>query len=125
MKVVEPLPRWAKAFLAVVGLALGAGLVYLFLLDEGRVGDGQPARWRVDPHADLSEESRTIPIIVNENECASGRSAAGRISRLCATRPTPCTSTSAFDLSGATKTARATPTPGTSSSSRSRSEIAR
>jgi hypothetical protein len=41
--------------------------------------DPEPARWRIDPTADLSPSSRSLPIVVNERGCASGRSAEGRI----------------------------------------------
>ena len=77
--MVEPLPGWAKLFFGAIGLGIAAGLIYWFLLDSGRIGEAKAANWRVDPNADLSEATSSIPIIVNENECASGRSASGRI----------------------------------------------
>jgi hypothetical protein len=78
--VVEPLPRWARAFFGLIGVGLVAGLTYWVLLGSGRIGEAKPAHWRVDPGAELDEATRSIPIIVNERECASGRSASGRIS---------------------------------------------
>jgi hypothetical protein len=78
--VVEPLPRWAKALFAAIGLGLAAAVVYSYLVDSGRIGDAKPADWRVDPSAELDQATEVIPIIVNERSCASGRTAADRIS---------------------------------------------
>jgi len=75
--VVEPLPRWAKCFDADVVLGLLSLLLWRLVLD--RVGGAVPAAWRVDPGAALEPDTRKVPIVVNEAECASGRSAAGRI----------------------------------------------
>jgi hypothetical protein len=77
-QVIEPLPSWAKAFLALFGLGVIAALA--FYVVEGRLGDPEPAAWHVDPDAALGPESREVPVIVNEAACASGRSAEGRIS---------------------------------------------
>ncbi len=75
--VVEPLPGWAKVFFGVIALLLiGGGAWWLTGGNEGRA---IAAAWRVDPGAELGPETREIPIIVNEAECASGRSADGRI----------------------------------------------
>lgn len=65
---------------AAIGLGLVVGVVCWYLLDSGRIGEAKPADWRVDPRAELDQATKVIPIIVNENECASGRSASGRIS---------------------------------------------
>lgn len=37
------------------------------------------AEWEVAPAADLDPATSSVPILVNETECASGRSAEGRI----------------------------------------------
>ena len=44
-----------------------------------RPGEPEPAQWQVDPAASLTAASREVPINVIERECASGRSASGRI----------------------------------------------
>jgi hypothetical protein len=75
--MVEPLPRWAKVGSAVVGLVV-AVLAVVWWLDN-RVGDPEPAAWRVDPAAELDPSTRRVPIVVHERSCASGRSADGRI----------------------------------------------
>lgn len=75
--MVEPLPRWAKVGTALVGVAL-ATIAIVWWLDS-RVGDPEPAYWRVDPAAELDASSRTVPILVQERSCSSGRSADGRI----------------------------------------------
>lgn len=77
--MVEPLPRWVQALFAGLGLAIVAAGVWWFALD-GRLGDREPASWRVDPAAELHADSRSIPILVNERACASGQPASGRIS---------------------------------------------
>jgi hypothetical protein len=75
--VVEPLPRRAKVFFgAIAVLLIGAAA---WRLTGGNEGPAIAAAWRVDPGADLEPKTREIPIIVNEAECASGRSADGRI----------------------------------------------
>jgi hypothetical protein len=49
------------------------------MLLAGCGDDSRTADWWVDPSAELQPATREIPIIVNENACASGRSAEGRI----------------------------------------------
>lgn len=73
--MVDPLPRWAKAFLGVLGVALALWLGWRVLVEPAP----KPARWRVDPSAELDAATREIPIVVNESACASGASAKGRI----------------------------------------------
>jgi hypothetical protein len=73
---VQPLPRWAIAFMAVLGLA-AAVFVAIVFVDE--TGDARPAEWRVAPGATLGRDSREVPLLVHERECASGRDASGRI----------------------------------------------
>jgi hypothetical protein len=75
--VIEPLPRWAKGFVAVVGAGLLAVVVTGFL-DDG-LGDPHPAAWHVDPSANLGPTTREVSVIVHELTCSSGRSAEGRI----------------------------------------------
>ena len=75
--MIEPLPRWAKGFAALMGLAVLAIVVWQ-ILDDG-LGDPQPADWRVEPTAQLGPASQLVPIVVNERACSSGRSAEGRI----------------------------------------------
>jgi hypothetical protein len=66
--------RWANRLIAVV--AVMAVFWYASWWLDRRT---EPARWRVDPSAELSATSDTIPIVVNESGCASGRSSEGRI----------------------------------------------
>ena len=73
--MVEPLPRWAIAFMAALAAVLVVWLASR-LLDGG---EPKPARWRIDPRAELLPSTDEIPILVNEAACASGRSADGRI----------------------------------------------
>lgn len=73
--MVDPLPRWAKVFFALIAAGAVAGVAVWWFSGT----DPQPAAWRVDPSAELSPASRSIPIIVNESGCASGQSADGRI----------------------------------------------
>ncbi len=76
--MVEPLPRWAKVGSAVVGVVMAIAAVVWWL--GSRVGDDpEPADWRVDQAAELKASSLTVPIVVNERSCSSGRSAEGRI----------------------------------------------
>ena len=63
----------ALFFLAVV-VAAAFGLWW-----TQRPGEPEPAQWQVDPAASLTAASGEVPINVIERECASGRSASGRI----------------------------------------------
>jgi hypothetical protein len=74
---IDPLPRWAKVFVALAAAAVVAGVLVAVLDDD--LGAGEPARWWVAPDASLDPSSREVPIVVNEAGCASGRSARGRI----------------------------------------------
>ena len=67
---------WLKWVLGAVVLVAIAILLY------DPFDPGPPAvaaEWEVDPEADLNPASTSVAIIVNEIECASGRSAEGRI----------------------------------------------
>jgi hypothetical protein len=75
--MIEPLSRWAKAFVALAAVGVIAGVVVATLGDD--LGAAEPARWWVADGASLGPTSREVPIVVNEVECASGRSAEGRI----------------------------------------------
>lgn len=75
--MVDPLPTWSKFFVAVVAVALLAALLYS-VVDDGH-GAPLPAEWRVEPEAVLDQGVSRVPIQVRERECASGRSADGRI----------------------------------------------
>jgi hypothetical protein len=77
--MVEPSPRWATWLVGVILLAVLAGLVVLVVDPFGGDPAPKPARWQVDPSAALDPSASTIPILVQEIECASGRSAQGRI----------------------------------------------
>jgi hypothetical protein len=72
--VSGPNPKGIVLF--VIGVAFAAA-IGLWLTQ--RPGDATPAQWQVDPAASLSAASREVPIQVIERECASGRSASGRI----------------------------------------------
>jgi hypothetical protein len=76
-RVVEPLPRWGKWFLAGVA-AVAVAVVVVRALDDG-LGAAQPADWQVAPSAELRPTSRHVPVLVRERSCSSGRSAGGRI----------------------------------------------
>lgn len=41
--------------------------------------DLAPARWQIDPDAELDSDSTAVPILVQEIECSGGQPAAGRI----------------------------------------------
>lgn len=75
--MVEPLPRWAKAFVGAMAATLAALLLFL-ALDDG-LGEPVQAEWRVVPGTVLESDATLIPIDVHETECASGRSADGRV----------------------------------------------
>jgi hypothetical protein len=75
--MIEPLSRWARVFVALVVVGVFVGVVVAALDDD--LGGAEPARWWVAPGASLGPTSRKVPIVVNEVECASGRSAEGRI----------------------------------------------
>jgi hypothetical protein len=75
--MIDPLPRWAKGLVAVVGVVIVA-LVVVRVLDDG-FGHPQPAIWRIAPSAELGPDTLDVPVIVNEVACSSGRSAEGRI----------------------------------------------
>ncbi|MCX6521420.1 MAG: hypothetical protein NTZ21_12215 [Actinobacteria bacterium] len=75
--MIDPLPRWAKVFVALFAVALVAAALGAMLDDD--LGAAEPARWWVAPGASLGPTSREVPIVVNEVACASGRSAEGRI----------------------------------------------
>lgn len=70
MNDMSPWTRWI--FVSVVLLGVGAGYWFNF-------GPGQTtvARWRVDGVVD--RQGTRLPLLVNEEECASGESATGRI----------------------------------------------
>jgi hypothetical protein len=68
-------------------LAVLAGLVVLVVDPFGADPAPVAARWEVDPSADLDPSSSSIPILVQEIECASGRSADGRIEATVSYRP--------------------------------------
>jgi hypothetical protein len=74
--VVEPLPRWANVFVAAVVVAVGA-LGLRMALDDG-LGKPVAAKWRV-PGTVLGPDDTRVPVDVRETECASGRSADGRV----------------------------------------------
>lgn len=74
--MVESRPRWVKWVVAAVVVAVVAVVV----LDPfGTDPDPVAAEWEVDPDADLRPDAFAVPILVNERECASGRSAERRI----------------------------------------------
>ena len=75
--MVEPLPRWARAFVVAVVVA-GLAFAVARRGDDG-VGPAQPAYWHVAPGAVLGPASRHVPVTVLERGCASGRGAQGRI----------------------------------------------
>ncbi len=55
-------------------------LIIILLYDPFSPGPAAvDAEWVVDPDAKLGPTATSIPIVVNEMECASGRSATGRI----------------------------------------------
>ena len=75
--MIDPLPRWGKVFVGLVAVSLVTWVLVAALDDD--LGGAEPARWWVAPGATLGPTSREVPIVVNEVECASGRSAEGRI----------------------------------------------
>lgn len=75
--MVDPPPRWAKVFVAFAAAGVVAGALVAMLDDD--LGTAVPARWWVADGASLDPDSTEVPIVVNEVECASGRSAEGRI----------------------------------------------
>jgi hypothetical protein len=72
--VSGPSPKGIALFFLAVVVAAAFGLWL-----TQRPGDAEPAQWQVDPAASLTAASREVPISVIERECASGRSASGRI----------------------------------------------
>ncbi|HAS12093.1 MAG TPA: hypothetical protein DCS55_16490 [Acidimicrobiaceae bacterium] len=74
--MVEPQPSWVKW--VVAALVLGVAAVVVFG-PFGTEADPVAAEWEVDADADLDPATSTVPILVNERECASGASAEGRI----------------------------------------------
>lgn len=71
-----PQPKWANWVVAVIVVAV----VALVVFDPfGGEADPVAAEWEVDSGADLDPSTSTVPIVVRERECASGRSAEGRI----------------------------------------------
>ncbi len=75
--MIDPLPRWAKVSLA--SMAVGLIALALVAMFDDDLGGAEPARWWVAPGATLGPTSAEVPIVVNEFDCASGRSAEGRI----------------------------------------------
>jgi hypothetical protein len=75
--MVEPLPRWAKVFVGAMAAAIAA-LILFMALDDG-LGEPVQAEWRVTPGTVLEPDDTRVPIDVHETECASGRSADGRV----------------------------------------------
>ncbi len=75
--MVEPLPRWAKVFVGVLVVTLVAFGVRRAL--DGGLGAPIEAEWRVVPGTVLGPDDTQVPIDVHERECASGRSADGRV----------------------------------------------
>lgn len=75
--MVEPLPRWAKVFVGVLVVALAAFGVRRAL--DGGLGTPIEAEWRVVPGTVFGPDDTRVPIEVHERECASGRSADGRV----------------------------------------------
>ncbi len=75
--MVEPLPRWAKVFVGALVVAL-AVLVVRLALDDG-LGEPVEADWRVAPGTVLGPDDTRVRIDIRETECASGRSADGRV----------------------------------------------
>jgi hypothetical protein len=74
--MVEPQPKWVKWLVGLIVVGVVAIVVF-----EPFASDPDPvaAEWEVDPEAELDPTTSTVPILVNEVECASGRSAEGRI----------------------------------------------
>lgn len=75
--MVEQLPRWAKVFVGALVVALAA-LGFRMALDDG-LGEPVQAEWRVAPGTVLGPDDTRVPIDIHETECASGRSADGRV----------------------------------------------
>jgi hypothetical protein len=75
--MIDPLPRWAKLFIAFLVLVV-AVLVVRNRFDDG-LGEPVEADWRVEPGTVLGPDSTRIPVEVHEVQCASGRSAEGRV----------------------------------------------
>lgn len=72
--VSGPNPKGVALFFLAVVVAAVFGLWL-----TQRPGEPEPAQWQVDPDASLTAALRAVPINVIERECASGRSASGRI----------------------------------------------
>lgn len=70
MNDMSPWTKWG--FVAVVVAAVGSG--YWFSLGPGAAS---VASWR--PDGTVNGQSLQLPVLVNEDECASGASATGRI----------------------------------------------
>jgi hypothetical protein len=73
---VQPLPRWAVAFMAAVGIGAAVFVATTFI---DRTGRPQPAEWRIAPGVTLGPDAQEVPLLVHERECASGQDANGRI----------------------------------------------
>lgn len=73
-----PRRNWFVLGLFAALVAILAPVVFIIASDDD-LGDPVPADWRVAPDADVASSSDTISILVNENNCASGEPANGRI----------------------------------------------
>lgn len=73
-----PRRNWFVLGLFAALVAVLAPVVFVIASDDD-LGDPVPADWRVAPDAGVVASSDTIPILVNENSCASGEPANGRI----------------------------------------------
>lgn len=60
--------------------AIVVGVIGIVVFNPfGSEPDPVAAQWELDADAEVGPESSTVPILVNEVQCASGRSAEGRI----------------------------------------------
>jgi len=74
--MVETQPTWAKW---IFGLIVAGTVAIIIANPFATEPEPEPAKWELDPEAALDSSSERVPILVNEEQCASGRSAEGRI----------------------------------------------
>jgi len=79
--MAERIPSWAWGVVGVLSLAwIVFGVITLADPFGSDDAEPLPAEWEVRSDAELDARTTTVPILVHENlQCASGRSAEGRI----------------------------------------------
>ena len=70
--------NWTRHRTLIAAAVVVVALLAIWFI-AGRGSGAEAARWRLDPSFTPAPESTSIPLLVQEAACASGRSATGRI----------------------------------------------